>query len=427
MNFKSKLKPLLPYLVPVILFGLLSYKIWKFQNPRPDQKLAAAPLLTEDRLARLPHAGLSVMFMNTENLFDTVPDPEGRDISFLPRSEKTTQVRRKCQMISHFYYRKQCLRLDWNSDVLEIKMKSLASVVFQATGQSPDILALSEVENKNVLMLWNQTHLKAANYQTQVLIEGHDPRGIDQALLSRFPLISEPQLHQIPGLAPGRGILDVELMVDQTSVRFFVFHFPSQASPTHHRLAALNYLRQLIQRYPPQTAIVALGDGNITQAEEKKSALWSSFLPLGDISHLSAQLNAPGTHRYGKKWNYLDVIFVSKSLRKKWGLPRFEVVNGLKQQRNAEGAPQRFSAEVLPESEAGGAFGVSDHFPILAQLGRVSKNPKALSRMESRHLTGETLRKVGSKSSLKPKLVFFRGTTVKASRRANPKPKAKAR
>jgi endonuclease/exonuclease/phosphatase family metal-dependent hydrolase len=51
-----------------------------------------------------------------------------------------------------------------------------------------DVLALEEVENRGVLEQFVHTHLADMGYQEIELIEGNYVRGVDVALLSRFPL-----------------------------------------------------------------------------------------------------------------------------------------------------------------------------------------------------------------------------------------------
>ena len=51
----------------------------------------------------------------------------------------------------------------------------------------PDIIAIQEIENLNVLrMLFN--NIEALGYTDFALIEGEDYRGIDNAIISKYPI-----------------------------------------------------------------------------------------------------------------------------------------------------------------------------------------------------------------------------------------------
>jgi len=65
------------------------------------------------------------------------------------------------------------------------RTNALAEVILAA---DCDILALQEVENLEVLQRFNSDYLGGL-YEEIVLVEGNDPRGIDVAVLSKFPLL----------------------------------------------------------------------------------------------------------------------------------------------------------------------------------------------------------------------------------------------
>jgi hypothetical protein len=98
----------------------------------------------------------------------------------------------------------------------------------------PDIIVLQEIENKNVLTKLVSKGLDKLGYQYQVLIEGDDSRGIDIAILSKYP-VKTAKRHPI--FVKGtklntRGILEVEVTVDGKDVAIFGNHWPSQHNPT---------------------------------------------------------------------------------------------------------------------------------------------------------------------------------------------------
>ena len=137
-----------------------------------------------------PEAGrVSLMTWNVENLFDTEHDNGKDDFAYLPLSVKRAhpEYLASCAKIQVPAWRKECEENDWTPTLLDEKLKRLSAVIKQINqGRGPDILMLNEVENIKVVEQLN-ARLNTSGYQTRVLIEGWDERGIDIAVLSRLP------------------------------------------------------------------------------------------------------------------------------------------------------------------------------------------------------------------------------------------------
>src|SRR5262249_20777003 len=151
----------------------------------------------------------------------------------------------RCESLRSAGEREACLAWDWSDAVLERKLERLASVILQVNdGRGPDILALQEVENRDVLERLRTGHLAAAGYRTSILIEGDDPRGIAVAFLSRFPLHGAARLHRT-ARARGesgdvRGILEATFELDDgTLLTGYCVHLPAPMHPAEARLSAL--------------------------------------------------------------------------------------------------------------------------------------------------------------------------------------------
>ncbi|XGC79628.1 endonuclease/exonuclease/phosphatase family protein [Bdellovibrio bacteriovorus] len=333
---------------------------------------------------------VSVMSFNVENLFDTVHDKDRNDHTYLPLmvKRKTPEYQQACKDNSDSSYRLgECLGTDWNELQLDSKLKNLTEVVMAVDGQGPDVLMLIEVENENVLNIWNKEYLQKANYQTVVLLEGPDKRGIDVGLMSRFPMVGKPVLHIIPWkpenekdakwMAQSRGILEVTLKLPNGDpMTFFTAHFPSQANPTYWRRQATEFLTKLIKDKGPNALVMAGGDLNISAEEEDREKFFANtFSQAGAVSHLVGCKECQGTHNYRKSWSFLDAHIYSKALLADGSgsyqmLPNtIDVIRYSEVHLKKGKYPKRWDYEKMD--------GVADHFPLYVRLKQRSpaKNP----------------------------------------------------
>lgn len=315
---------------------------------------------------------ISFMAFNVENLFDTEQDSDREDYTYLPLSLKQNKAHRDhCKTMNVPKYREECLTLDWNDEYLEAKMKNLSQVVLDLDGGiGPDVLLLEEVENIKVLTQWNQHHLQKAGYKTVVLLEGFDERGIDTALLSRFPIQGKPIIHRIPfdlkkigetdeRKTGTRGILEVTLKTPKNkAVTVFVVHLPSQGNPTGMRKQATEFLLSLMQK--KSNFVVAGGDFNIIKTEEEENGYFKNFMNNGfEVSHFYGCPGCEGTHNYKKSWSFLDALVFSKNMDR-YGIKiepqQIDVIRYNPQHLYRGKYPRYFDMK--------DSTGASDHFPI---------------------------------------------------------------
>ena len=136
---------------------------------------------------------VSVMTFNVENLFDNKDDPERVDETYIALKDKQTAKHLEgCNLIEVKSWRDSCLYLDWNDEVIDIKLQNLSTVILS---EDVDIIGLQEVENIGMLeRLYNR--VKQNGYVAYDLIEGQDERGIDLGIISKFP-IKKSILHRI--------------------------------------------------------------------------------------------------------------------------------------------------------------------------------------------------------------------------------------
>ena len=320
---------------------------------------------------------ISIMSFNVENLFDDKHDANREDFTYLPLSEKNKPEIQKFCNTQKGYYKRECLQSDWNSGIIEKKLKNVSQVILSVEeNKGPDVLFLIEVENDHILGQLNKNYLQSAGYKTQVLIEGPDERGIDVALLSRFPLDGKAQLHKIPYVGKNeedqkwmnrsRGILEVPLKLPNGSkLTAFVSHFPSQSNPRYWRAQAVEFAKKLMKDRPNEM-IVFGGDLNITHDEDSEAGFFSTEMSsVGLVSHLVGCKHCDGTHNYRNDWSFLDVLIFSKNLDEKGTAPYKLDLNSIDVVKYA---PVHLFKGNTPKRFSDGGEGVSDHFPIYARL-----------------------------------------------------------
>ncbi len=322
---------------------------------------------------------VSVMVFNVENLFDTTHDAGTEDYTNLPLSEKNKpEIKAFCSNIKNAHYQTECFEKDWNENILQFKLSQLAKVIRHTDHQKgPDVLMLAEVENLKVLKRLAQDELKDLGYQTVVLIEGPDLRGIDPAFISKFPLSKNApaQLHLIPYTDSdpekqkyalrSRGILEVTVTLpNQKDVTFLVGHFPSQSNPTAWRKSAVEFATKKMLEYNSKNrAVIMGGDLNIISEEEKEFGYFSkSFSTAGQVSHLVGCKTCEGSHNYKGQWSFLDVMIYGNKIDQA-GLTLIQesiAVLKVAHHMKRNGAPLNFRDEKKE--------GVSDHYPIYSRL-----------------------------------------------------------
>jgi endonuclease/exonuclease/phosphatase family metal-dependent hydrolase len=327
---------------------------------------------------------VSIMTFNVENLYDTDHDAGTEDFTFLPLAKKSDpEIKKGCEANTNDYRRKECLETDWNPETLKKKLSRVGQVIKQiGDGKGPDIVTLAEVENQHVLEMLREQELKDMGYVTAKVIDSFDPRGIDPGVLSRFPLRGEAKTHKIPLKALDkdgeysanrtRGILEVPVTLpDGTKAVIFAVHLPSQQNPSYLRKQAVEFLNTLVNALPLDVVAIAGGDFNITRDENENSGYFKTILGGSwNIAHLEGCESCEGTHYYHPKteWSFLDSIMVRRASTATtgWRLDpeSVRIPNETRFQISKYGSPARFDAD--------SPYGVSDHWPLYAEMVKVS-------------------------------------------------------
>lgn len=290
----------------------------------------------EDYILEVDSNEIKVMSYNVENLFDTIHNEGKDDYEFLPIDHPEKD---KCEFKSG-YYKNACKRTDWTDDRLELKLSQIRDAV-NAQGELPDVLAILEVENVNVVS-------QLADYlgYPKFLVTSGEDRRIELALLYKEDKVKLKEMKEVKitfpanvGVKNTRNILIANFMNLNNRdeiLGVYVNHWPSQASPSAARVTAAKHIRksidQFAKKYKDNYHVVALGDFNTIQKDNPKpfdiihDKDWdNSLLDVEQNYRKKAHKNdpkkmlskmAPSSYYYMKDntWNHLDRIFVSKNL-----------------------------------------------------------------------------------------------------------------
>lgn len=302
----------------------------------------------------------TIVFYNTENLFDTIDDPKINDEEFLPQAEK-----------------------HWNTQKYDKKINDLAHVISSIdTLELPELVGLAEIENQRVLEdLIHTKYLSKGHYQI-VHVDSPDKRGIDVALLYRkdeFKVISFEAIHVDPGFAT-RDILHVYGKLDGDKIHLFVNHWPSrwggQEQSEPNRIVAAKTLKKKVDEIlsaNPNAKIIIMGDMNdepdnkslsevlAAKSPASKAELYNLMIPLDEQNK--------GTYNYRGNWNMIDNLVVSQSVLHGKGFIVSDKLGEIFHAKWMEYTNK--NGEMSPSRTYGGPNyygGISDHFPVYMEL-----------------------------------------------------------
>jgi predicted extracellular nuclease len=238
-----------------------------------------------------------------------------------------------------------------------------------------DIFALHEIESLPVLDAFNSRYLGTMKYRHRLLIDSFDPRKIDVAILSRFPIISVQSHRQERNASNSawlfsRDCLVVSLDINGKELILYINHFKSMMegrNETHDRrkeqvdrVAAILDERWKAKKYKGN--FVVLGDFN--DYPDGNTAL-ISLLQHPGLENVVKRLPQEDqwTHFYADRNEYkqLDYILLSKSLAAKNSGPPSIMRKGLSPRAEKYTGP-RFPKVVEEERKA------SDHAPVFIDI-----------------------------------------------------------
>ena len=296
----------------------------------------------------------------------------------------------------------------WTPARYRTKLAKLAWVVDR---MKPDILVVEEVENAAVCRDLADEISRAYHWEIPYLAhrESRDPRGIDVAILSRYPVKSVTYRSKVGR----RGLLAADIDVDGTVVTVFASHWKSQIGDAKENVRVRTEEAALLRKEmlarlarDPDAVVLALGDYN---EDMDGPAITAGLAPANDReTALDSLLSAPdglrpynlvgdipesgrGSFFYArhKAWHTFDGIIVQPRMLlpasepgPAWrvGKPSETVTFALPEMRwGADGRPNAFRRMRKYEEGSGGdkvsdegayTDGYSDHFPVLTVLHR---------------------------------------------------------
>jgi endonuclease/exonuclease/phosphatase family metal-dependent hydrolase len=243
----------------------------------------------------------TVMFYNTENLFDTFDDTLKDDEEFLPGGDRR-----------------------WTYNRYWKKIDALSRVIAAAGGwETPFLVGLCEVENRNVVSdLSNRSVLANAGYSV-IHRDSPDSRGIDPALMYRSQHVRVIESRAwIPSVPAGevfdsRNLLYVKTLIQGDTLHLIICHWPSRRGG----VLAAERLREAVATLViakidsiqgaagGRASVLVMGDFNATPDDQAMVRLAEE----SGMANLSAAIakNEKGSYRYRGLWEMIDQVLVS--------------------------------------------------------------------------------------------------------------------
>lgn len=256
----------------------------------------------------------------------------------------------------------------WNEAMVEKKIANLARVIEDIDA---DIIALVEVENKEILQRLNFA-LKNKRYPYLFYPVKKSHISIETALLSRYPI---EKTESITIKDQPRGIHKVTVTIEGKPLDVYINHWPAHREKEQERLMYATHLRNAL-RQEGSREFLLMGDFNsplqilkddwglafnrVLKSNDKEEGLSNLWYELPEQKRYS--------HSYGKNRSALDHIVIAKTLHDGKGI---EYKKGSFQafvkpyMLNDEGLPKRWQITDRGRGKHVGD-GFSDHLPITA-------------------------------------------------------------
>lgn len=310
----------------------------------------------------------TVAFYNTEDFFDTANDPDTNDDAFTPAGA-----------------------MQWTQEKYNRKIQNIATVIRAiGDGDGPELIGLSEVENKKVLQdLVSSPALRKSKYSI-IHYDMDGGRGLEVALLYK-PKAFKPTSQQTIKINYGgsntasRDILQVNGELKGLPVTIFVTHWPPRTrgkqGDSHQRAAAATLRKEInaMQAADKNAYIIVLGDFEAApNTDTMQKVLKATGRPnpyynqeLFNTFYI-ASVSGMGSYYSRGDFQMRDQILISKSLLNGDGL---EYIRGSAHIFNPEKIKILYGKyKNTPLATFSGATyfgGYSDHFPVYIEVRKV--------------------------------------------------------
>lgn len=253
---------------------------------------------------------LSVVFYNTENLFDTQDDRRNRgDDEFTSDSFRS-----------------------WTPERFAKKLRHTAEAICLMKAVPPAIFGLCEIENRNVLEQLIASPLLSGTPYEIIHRESEDSRGMDCALIYDSSSMQLIHSNILPITLNGkhfgtRDIVEGHFRIGKSELYVFVNHWASRREGIKEseprRIVAAKTLRKRVDELlnkNPLSNILIMGDFNDTPTDESVRKVLRA---KGQHEHTKNDLinllieeekNDLGTHIFQGDWMVFDQMIVSQGL-----------------------------------------------------------------------------------------------------------------
>lgn len=257
----------------------------------------------------------------------------------------------------------------WSQKMATIKLQNTAKAV-KLIGA--DIVAVQEVENKNIL---KQLAKKTGFQYTAFAKPNRSPIGL--GVLSKYPIKKSKNFKA--GIEKTRDFLYTKIDINGHSLGLWVVHFPTQKYPKSQRKRVANHLKKAIKSQNDAEYIVV---GDFNTKISRNSILQQSFGTFGVGKNLyDPWFSLPSSKRwshsfFGKK-SAIDRMLLSpgmfdgKNLDFKKGSFRVVKKDFLV---NKKGYPNRWQMRGKKNSKKHLGKGYSDHLPLMLTLTTKPQN-----------------------------------------------------
>lgn len=193
-----------------------------------------------------------------------------------------------------------------------------------------DVLGLAEVESAPTLKTFRDQYLADMGYKYVALVEGNDPRGIDVAIMSRFPIAGVTSHKNVSFTVPGeKGREKFSRDLLQATIKptagyqftLFVAHLKSHlggaAADAKRQAEAtqVNAILQDFEREKPRTNYALVGDMNDPADAVPLGALFNPNKKLAKLFDSLLELGAGAYTYHPEKYRArIDHILLSKGM-----------------------------------------------------------------------------------------------------------------